>query len=137
MGACTKVLLIKSCGAQRCVLPVSFPLDYYCHSNKSTGKETGKTHLCTVHKPINAIFILCCEKSPNLTCYLKLKVHTLEFRIRMYLALLFPAKFTYLLTLIEAKSQTKSASFLFGTLLLFEGILWALFFPLDFEGEIQ
>ena len=22
---------------------------YYCHSNKSTGKETGKTHLCALH----------------------------------------------------------------------------------------
>ena len=22
---------------------------YYCHSSKSTGKETGKTHLCALH----------------------------------------------------------------------------------------
>ena len=26
-----------------------FPVDYY-DSNKSTGKETGKTHLCAVYK---------------------------------------------------------------------------------------
>ena len=24
---------------------------YYCHSSKSTGKETGKTHLCALHWP--------------------------------------------------------------------------------------
>ena len=35
---------------QRCVLPVSFPvvLPKYYGSNESTGKETGKTHLCAV-----------------------------------------------------------------------------------------
>ena len=27
-----------------------FRLIYYCHSSKSTGKETGKTHLCAVLK---------------------------------------------------------------------------------------
>ena len=35
--------------ARRCVLPVSFPVDLLLpHSSKSTGKETGKTHLCAV-----------------------------------------------------------------------------------------
>ena len=28
-------------------MPVSFPVDY-CHSSKSIGKETGKTHLCAL-----------------------------------------------------------------------------------------
>ena len=32
--------------SQRCVLPVFFRWIYYCHSSKSTGKETGKMHLC-------------------------------------------------------------------------------------------
>ena len=38
--------------AQWCILPVSFPVIYYCHhvchSSKSTGKEPGKTYLCAV-----------------------------------------------------------------------------------------
>ena len=29
-----------------------FRLIYYCHSSKSTGKETGKTHLCAVASSI-------------------------------------------------------------------------------------
>ena len=40
--------------AQRCVFPVAFGWIYYCHSSKSTGKETGKTHPCAVE----AIFLL-------------------------------------------------------------------------------
>ena len=36
--------------AQRCVLPVFFRWIHYYDSNKSTGKETGKTHLCAVYK---------------------------------------------------------------------------------------
>ena len=31
-----------------CVLPVPFRWIYYCHISKSTGNETGKTHLCAV-----------------------------------------------------------------------------------------
>jgi hypothetical protein len=38
--------------AQRCVLPISFPEDIYCHSSKSTGKETGKMHLCALLQKI-------------------------------------------------------------------------------------
>ena len=34
--------------AQRCVLPFSFRWIHYCQSSKSTGKETGKMHLCVV-----------------------------------------------------------------------------------------
>ena len=37
--------------AQRCFFLVSFPVDslcIYCHNSKSTGKETGKTHLCVL-----------------------------------------------------------------------------------------
>ena len=38
--------------SQRCVLPVSFPVDLLIYgSNKSTGKETGKTHLCACAGP--------------------------------------------------------------------------------------
>ena len=33
---------------QRCILPVSFQWIYYYDNNKSTGKETDKTHLCAV-----------------------------------------------------------------------------------------
>ena len=35
---------------QKCtgVLPIFFPVDLLLHSSKSTGKETGKTHLCAV-----------------------------------------------------------------------------------------
>ena len=36
--------------AQRCVLPVSFRWIYYYDNNKSTRKETGKTHLCAVRR---------------------------------------------------------------------------------------
>ena len=60
--------------AQRCVLPFSFPVDlllcavhrdafcqslfhwiYYCHSSKTTGKETVKTHLCTLVWSLNPV----------------------------------------------------------------------------------
>jgi hypothetical protein len=40
---------IEMHSAQRCVFPVCFRWIHYCHSSKSTGKETGKTHLCAVH----------------------------------------------------------------------------------------
>ena len=35
--------------AQRCVLQFPFRWIYYYGSNKSTGKETGKTHLCALY----------------------------------------------------------------------------------------
>ena len=36
--------------AQRCIMPVSFPVDLLLGSNKSAGKETGKTHLNALHR---------------------------------------------------------------------------------------
>ena len=36
------------CNSQRCVLTVSFTVDLLYGSNKSTGKETDKTHLCAI-----------------------------------------------------------------------------------------
>ena len=44
----TPVAISRGSSAQRCLLPVSLPVDLFCHSNKSTGKETGKTYLCAV-----------------------------------------------------------------------------------------
>ena len=35
--------------SQRCVFPVSDGFIMYCHSSKSTGKESGKTHLCVMY----------------------------------------------------------------------------------------
>ena len=47
-----KSLLTSPSNAQRCVLPVSSPVDiYYCHSSKFIGKETGKKHLCAMFCP--------------------------------------------------------------------------------------
>ena len=37
-------LIFDRTSAQRCVLPIQWI--YYYDSNKSTGKEAGKTHLC-------------------------------------------------------------------------------------------
>jgi hypothetical protein len=37
--------------AQWCQFP--FRLIYYCGSNKSTGKESGKTHLCALVKDLS------------------------------------------------------------------------------------
>ena len=47
-GAIENLLRKKAprCSAQRCVLPVFFRSIHYCHSSKSTRKESGKTHLC-------------------------------------------------------------------------------------------
>ena len=40
---------------------------YYCYNRKSSGKETGKTHLCAVHKP-NIIVNLKMEQNSNSSC---------------------------------------------------------------------
>ena len=45
---------------QRCVLPVSFQVDLLLYgSNKSTGKETGKTHLCKLSYKKGKNFLIC------------------------------------------------------------------------------
>ena len=44
--------------AQKCVLPVFFPVDFYYSSNKSTGKETGKSHLCETGCPVISVCLL-------------------------------------------------------------------------------
>ena len=32
---------------------------HYCHSSKSTGKETGKTHLCAMHSTETFFYLFC------------------------------------------------------------------------------
>ena len=44
--------------AQKCVLPVFFPVDFYYSSNNSTGKETGKSHLCETGCPVISVCLL-------------------------------------------------------------------------------
>ena len=48
---------------------------HYCHSSKSTGKETGKTHLCAVFsffRPSSSSFLLLLHFPPNLCCISRL-----------------------------------------------------------------
>ena len=45
-------IVFDQCSAQRCVLPVSILVDLLLYHSKSTGKETGKTHLCAFVKVV-------------------------------------------------------------------------------------
>ena len=46
-----------------CLFP--FQWTYYCHSSKSTGKETGKTHLCALNFKNWMFSISIFKKKPN------------------------------------------------------------------------
>ena len=60
----SKIRIFPGLTVQRCVLQVSFPVDLLLWgSNKSTGKDIDKTHLCAVYLCINltSIIIFICS----------------------------------------------------------------------------
>ena len=48
-----KLVKMQHSTAQRCVFLVSSPVDLQLWHNKSTGKETSKTHLCALCRPLD------------------------------------------------------------------------------------
>ena len=78
-GFMRRVLLVQlkshsdaSSSSQRCLFSVFFRWIYYCHSSKSAGKETGKTHLCAVFsffRPSSSSFLLLLHFPPRFVLY--------------------------------------------------------------------